>query len=43
MTETLAERSEFDPPPPGGMRRALGWAIRKAAARLSVFSTCRPS
>ena len=27
MTETQAERSEFDPPPPGGLRRALGWAI----------------
>ena len=27
MTETLAERAEFDPPPPGGMRRALTWAV----------------
>jgi hypothetical protein len=27
MTETLAQRTEFEPPPPGGMRRALVLAV----------------
>ncbi len=27
MTDTLVQRAEFEPPPPGGMRRALAWAV----------------